>query len=670
MKFPNPLILFYVFLWMQTTVVLAAAAPLELRGTIEPTDTVGYVEAWHDPSNAATIADVASMPFERIAARSVDFGYTKGTIWLRLRLRNAMAAGSGWRLHFRENFFTQIQVHVAKPGAPPVLVERQGPETRFAERQFSYPDVVIPLDLPPGKDATVYVAYQSSGSSETSFSLRTADDFAMLAATRIAKNFAYYGMMLFLAIAATVAFLVTRLGVFAGYCAYAVAGFMFLMHADGNAFRYLWPEWPAFNAYASVLTGWGVIFAGSNFARQFLQTRQYHRVFDAMLLAAMIIACAMVLATVAADTQMIKKYMVLLAFISILLFTLAGLNAARTRFREVRFYVLAWTGALISSGIMMARHWLGIDISEEVQFDSMRIVTIFDAAFMGLAILDRFNQLKRARQQALESSLTAAQRSLDLSRRLQELEERYSVANELAETRGRRLTDTAHDLRQPLHALRLNVQALVENPSGGGLKATEVEETFTYLETLVTEELNAQTRSSVRPRSQPAAVSQVSAVLTRIEEMFEADAREKGLELRVVSSGQRVALPMLDLMRISGNLVSNAVKYSDAGKILVGARRRSDCIRLEVHDAGAGMSLTEFQQAMARGERLTREAGAIEGYGLGLNIVSELAAKHGLKTGLLPRPSGGTSVYVELPRATPPIEDGTQGAAVRRFVDS
>lgn len=650
MKFLNPLILFYFVLCAQTTVALAAATPLELREPLESERLAGHVEAWLDLSNAATVDDIGDMPFQRVPSRSVDFGYTKGTIWLRVELLNTTDQAD-WRLHFRENFFQYIEAHSSVGDGVLRLIERHDGETTFNERLFTYPDVVIPLVLPVDQTTTIYIAYRSGGASETSFSLRSADSFAMHAATRIAKNFAYYGMMLFLAIAATVAFLVTRLNVFAGYCVYAIAGLMFLMHADGNAFRYLWPEWPAFNAYASVLTGWGVIFTGSNFARQFLQTRQYHPVFDTLLLAAVIVASAMVLATAVADTQMIKKYLVLLAFISILLFALAGLNAARTRFREVRFYVLAWTGALISSGIMTARHWLGIDISEEVQFDSMRIVTIFDAAFMGLAILDRFNQLKQTRQQALESSLTAAQKSLDLSRRLQELEERYAVATELAETRGRKLTDTAHDLRAPLHALRLNVQALVDDPSGGGLKATDVEETFTYLEALVSEELNVQARGpAVQPKA-PAQAVQVSAVLKRIEEMFGPDAREKDLDLRVVSSGQSVAVPTLDLMRIVGNLVSNAVKYSDQGKILVGARRRGDMIRLEVHDTGAGMSEAEFRQALARGERLAQEGGSIDGHGLGLSIVSELVAKHGLNAGLLPRSTPGTSVFVELPRA-------------------
>ncbi|MEL7153171.1 MAG: sensor histidine kinase, partial [Pseudomonadota bacterium] len=583
--------------------------------------------------------------------RSADFGYTKGTIWLRMNVLNLTEASTDWRMHFRENFFPFIRVYVATDGGTPVLIEAHDQDMPFTGRKLSYPDVMVPLVLPLGERSTIYVAYQSGGASQTSFALRTAESFATHATTRTAKNFIYYGMMLFLMIAATVAFLATRLGVFAAYAAFALSGVMFLMHADGNAFRYLWPNWPHFNAFASILTGWGVIVSGSNFARHFLQTRKFHRVFDVLLLGAMILATGMVLSTVIVDTQWVKKYLVLLAFLSIVLFTLSGLNAARTRFREVRFYVLAWSGAVISSAIMTARHWLGIDISEEFQFDSMRIVTVFDAAFMGLAILDRFNQLKHARQQALESSLSAAQQSLELSRRLRELEERVEVAQDLAETRGQRLSDTAHDLRQPLHALRLNVQALVNNPTGSSVKATDIEETFTFLETLVASELNAQ--STVVEAAAPTrdrVDTELGQVLGRINDMFGPDARAKGLELSVVPSGARFAVPALDLMRIAGNLVSNAIKYTETGKVLVGVRRVDGMPRLEIHDTGSGMTETDFQQALQRGARLENGVDLAEGHGLGLSIVSKLAAEHGLEVQLIPRNGGGTSIGVHLPR--------------------
>lgn len=648
MKFLNLLTFLISFIWVQPAISQASPVPLDLTKSVASGDLIGHMESWLDKSNAYTIEARDDMPFRVIESRGVDYGYTTGTVWLRVTIRNSTDDEDDWRILFRENFFPYLRVYVQYGSDAPLLIEKHDPSTRFRDRELAYPELLIPLKVPVGDTATVYVSYRSSGSSQTSFAIMTAGDFADRAAMRIARNFAYYGMILFLAFASGVAFLVTRSGIFAGYCAYALAVLLFLMHADGNAFRYLWPDWPRFNGFASILAGWAVIVTGANFARMFLQTRKLHRTFDLLLLAAIIAATVCVLASAVIGAQLVKKYLILLAFASILLFTLAGFNAARTRFREVRFYVLAWAGAVISSGIMTARHWLGIDISEEVQLDSMRIVTIFDAAFMGLAIVDRFNQLKRARQQALESSLSAARRSLELSNRLRELEEDFSAAQELAETRGQRISDTAHDLRQPLHALRLNVQALVNNPSNAGLKASDVEETFSYLETLVANELNAQSHSTEAPDPEHER-SGVATVFKRLEEMFAPDARDKGLDLRIVPSSAVVGMSPLDLMRVASNLVSNAIKYTETGRVLVGIRHGNAGPRLEVHDTGAGMTEAAFEQARKRGERLEGLSGSVEGHGLGLSIVCRLLAARGLAIGLLPRRSRGTSIFVDLP---------------------
>lgn len=648
MKLLTSLALLCVVIWAETAVAQVASPTLDLRGSLDSRGLIGHVDSWLDTSNSYTIDSRDDMPFRPVTSRSVDYGYVKGTVWLRISVRNLTEASTQWRAHLRENFFPFVRAYAQQGSQAPVIVEKQDLTTRFQDRALTYPNIVIPLTLPVGEVTTIYISYRSGGSSQTSFSLKTAEDFAVHATIRVAKNFAYYGMMMFLTIAATIAFLATRQIVILAYGAYAFAALMFMMHADGNAFRYLWPGAPVFNSYASLFTGMGVIVCGANFARHFLQTRVYHPIFDALLLGVMGVTTLLVASALFVDAQLIKKGLVLMAFSSILLFTLAGLNAARTRFREVRFYVLAFCGAVISSAIMTARHWLGIDISEEFQFDSMRIVTTLDAAFMGLAILDRFNQMKRARQRALESSLSAAQQSLELSRRLQELEEDYVAAQELAETRGRRISDTAHDLRQPLHALRLNVQALVNTPSSSGLNASDVEETFAYLETLVANELSAQSES-VGTTAPEREQSEIANLFKRLEDMLGPDAREKGLDLRIVPSSRTVAMPALDLMRIASNLVSNAIKYTEAGKVVVGIRQRGGTLRLEVHDTGAGLTGQTFAQARMRGQRLENGDGSAGGHGLGLSIVCRLLAERGLAIGLLPRRTGGTSVFVELP---------------------
>ncbi|GGA09348.1 hypothetical protein GCM10011498_06600 [Amylibacter cionae] len=457
-------------------------------------------------------------------------------------------------------------------------------------------------------------------------------------------------MLLLLILIAFAAFFATHQVIFAAYSTFATFGLLFIMHADGNAFQYLWPSLPLFNGYSSILLGTGLIASGANFTRLFLSTRDHHPWLDKVLLALIFGVLALVVSTVVVDTQPVKKLLVLLALCAAILFTLSGVIAARKRFKEVRFFAIAWFGAVISSGIMTSRHWFGIEISEEVQFDSMRIVFVMDAALMGAAILDRFNQLRQARADALQLSLSEAERNLKISRRLRDLETRYAMALKFAESSNQRIADTVHDIRQPLHALRLNIQQMVDGQGRGARRDTagQIEETFTYLEELVSQKLNISVEEweldASKPKQETVAIGEV---LRNVHEMFAPDAAAKGVSLRSVPSQAQVVLPPLDLMRIVTNLVSNGIKYTPKGKVLFGVRRHKSALWLHVYDRGSGLSpeaLNHMRLRAVRGDT----AMSTEGHGLGLSIVQSLVEKHGLRLRTRLLKGGGSCVSVLL----------------------
>ena len=616
----------------------------------------GHVAALRDPGGGLDLEDVRDADFTPVQGQAADFGYTEDAVWLRVRVANDTADVRDWRLHFRSNFLPEFAVWMLDAAGRVTVLEDQRPDSGFRTRRVAYPELAVAFELPPGEAATLYVRYTSGGSSNLSFAVRTADSFNALAARQTARNFIFYGMMLLLTVAALLACALTRRAIFGAYGCYAGVAMLFVMHADGNTFQYLWPGAPVFNAYASVLLGAGLIVFGANFARMFLRTKVFHPVLDVLLLGLIGLALTMVAVTAFGFTQEIKKALVLTAFLSCVLFTVAGLVAARTRFREVRFYVVAWLGAVAASAIMTGRHWLGLEISEEFQFDAMRVVMVTDAMMMGLAILDSINQMRQAQRQALETALTEAQRNLDLSRRLSHLEERHALAETLAETSQRRLDDTAHDLRQPLMALRLNVQRLLGDAATGSRvvpRREDFEKSFDYLERLVASELQRHdSAADAGPAAEEAAAAgrPVDDVLGTVAAMFAPAATGQGVALRHVRSRARTTLPSLVLMRIASNLVANAIQHGGPGRVVIGLRRAGGGLRLEVHDNGPGLSPSEFARARARSVRLDPSRAA-EGAGLGLAIVDGLARDNGLRVALCPGRRDGTGISVTLPTA-------------------
>ena len=143
-------------------------------------------------------------------------------------------------------------------------------------------------------------------------------------------------MILILITVASGALVLFRQPVFAACGAYLCSVLLYVAHADGIGFQYLWPNLPQFNSMVSVVFGSGVMVFGGLFAIAFLQTARFHRIMDRVLLA--FIASVMVFDVVlwATDPQLLKRLLVIMISVSALTFLTAALVAARTRFREVR----------------------------------------------------------------------------------------------------------------------------------------------------------------------------------------------------------------------------------------------------------------------------------------------------------------------------------------------
>jgi CheY-like chemotaxis protein len=117
----------------------------------------------------------------------------------------------------------------------------------------------------------------------------------------------------------------------------------------------------------------------------------------------------------------------------------------------------------------------------------------------------------------------------------------------------------------------------------------------------------------------------VARVLQRIDATFDQAAREKGLRLRVVRSDAWVRSDVLLLERILLNLVSNAVRYTSRGGIVVGCRQRGEMLRIEVWDSGPGIPEGHRQNIFGEFFQLpASERNRYGGLGLGLAIVDRL----------------------------------------------
>lgn len=214
--------------------------------------------------------------------------------------------------------------------------------------------------------------------------------------------------------------------------------------------------------------------------------------------------------------------------------------------------------------------------------------------------------------------------------------------------RARFLAAASHDLRQPLYALTLFSSALKSGVTDKAqlARASRIQECVATLDQLFSEllDISRLDTGAIQPKSIRFALDDL---LDEVNRTFRPIAEERGLRLVLRKTDAWVLADRTMLARILNNLVSNALRYTQAGGILVGVRRAGDRhVRIEVWDTGSGIALEHqsrvfeefFQVEATRRDSDRREYGM----GLGLATVQRLAALLGIEVKLRSRPGRGS----------------------------
>ncbi len=105
------------------------------------------------------------------------------------------------------------------------------------------------------------------------------------------------------------------------------------------------------------------------------------------------------------------------------------------------------------------------------------------------------------------------------------------------------------------------------------------------------------------------------------------------------------------LKRLLQNLISNAIKYTSNGKVLIGVRGHSEEVTIEIHDTGIGIAKEELPSVFKEFKRLTAGTHLAPGLGLGLSIVERISKRLGHKVSINSVVNHGTRFQVSVARA-------------------
>jgi PAS domain S-box-containing protein len=240
------------------------------------------------------------------------------------------------------------------------------------------------------------------------------------------------------------------------------------------------------------------------------------------------------------------------------------------------------------------------------------------------------------------------------------IEQALAQAKEEAEranaAKSRFLAAANHDLRQPLQAMSLLIGALsyaqIDDQARG--IAADMRETLAVMEGLLNALLDISKLDAgiVIPQERDFLAS---VFLHQLRNQFKALATEQGVRIRLFSRNDTLHTDPELLERVLHNLVSNAIRHTKRGGILIGCRRRSGRLRIEVWDSGEGIAGDHLGHIFEEFYQLGNPARNVrQGLGLGLAIAKRIAALLGLRLGVRSTVGKGSVFFVDVPLAAAP----------------
>ncbi|MEM6857471.1 MAG: PAS-domain containing protein [Pseudomonadota bacterium] len=261
----------------------------------------------------------------------------------------------------------------------------------------------------------------------------------------------------------------------------------------------------------------------------------------------------------------------------------------------------------------------GSDHRHESEQSDGRIMRIVGSPTPGGGYVTSYTDITadRRAEQALEEKV---------AERTEQLREVNEALAEATQSKTRFLATASHDLIQPLNAARLFASALGEEVSDNEALASLVSDldgSIASADRLIRAllDISKLDNGGIAPRFEEVALDQV---FEEIEREFAVQAKAKGIALRRVRTSAWVSTDRTLLTSVLRNLVSNAIRYTKRGGVLLGVRRMGDAVLLCVHDTGRGIApddIGRIFEEFQRGSSTDRE-----GLGLGLAIVRRTTA--------------------------------------------
>jgi signal transduction histidine kinase/CheY-like chemotaxis protein/HPt (histidine-containing phosphotransfer) domain-containing protein len=662
--------------------ILAAAgargADLQLDGKPDarPINLTPYWSVLEDTDQKWTIDDVtgsqlaARFTQPKLKADSLNFGLRRSAIWLRITIANKSGRDIERML---EVAFTHLHhVDFYEPADFGYAHTATGHARPFAERIVNHRHFVFPLHIPAGTELTYYLRVATGTTLDVPTKLWEPKAFEKQSLHEYIGQALYFGMLLALGLYNFLLFVSLRDRTYLYYVMFVSANALSVIAFSGVAYQFLWPESPGWSMISSMigfaLTGITLLM----FQRRLLATDITVPLLDKVMRLFIALNVLQMIGFWVLPYHKIIGTGITLDMLNMLLALVVGIACKLRGQRSARFFLLAFS-CLVFTAVLTALRSYGIKgIPNFISVYGIQIGSALEMLLLSLALADRFNQMKRDKenaQQQLVDSLKRSERILEqrvaertdellrTNRELLEHEKALEAAKEVAEEASRMksafLANMSHEIRTPMNAV-IGMAYLALRTDLTGKQRDYVEKIHRAAVSLLGIINDILDFSKIEAGKLTIEKTDFSLhdVFANVSTVTSQRAAEKGLRY-VFDVADDVPVHLsgdpLRLGQILINLVSNAIKFTPQGKVQMRCRVASSSpdsveLRFEVEDTGIGMSPEQmgklFQAFTQADDSTTRKYG---GTGLGLAISRRLVEMMGGSMSLQSQEGVGTT---------------------------
>ena len=566
-----------------------------------------------------------------------NFGYRVHPVWFRVVLRSSTASEWVWAVS------TPTLDSVAwvqwRPGSEPERSEAG--LGRMHERLVAISRLpTVKLTLAANEPVLVYMRVQSSGLMSVPVDLW--EPLAWQERQRRVHVLlgAYFGLVA--GLLAYNGFLALRLRdpAYGFYLCFGLGLSVFQLASTGFGPGFLWASHAL---WTNTIQGMSVTVFGAftmlftdSFLRLSRSSPRLHRMLTAITIAW---AIAFVLHAWL-PSQTVKAWISApLAVLTCTLVMIAGVRGYLNQTPGASYFLLGWAG-LVVAALLRALLPLSDLPPHPLLYDGLLIASAAEMLLLSLALADRIMMERRARAEA------------DVQRA------REQVAREEAQRalqeKSRFMASVAHDLQQPIYALSLATESMARRRADVvSIEALNQMQSAVFAADELLSSLAMLVRLDRADLKPDIGDFCIQPLLEQMSELFGPLAQQRGLDWRVTPSVAMVCSDPKLLARMVSNLVSNAMRYTQRGGVLLSCRLRSDHLLIQVWDTGRGIHPDEQAAVFEMHYRGTEASADEQGSGLGLSIVQRCASLLDIRVSLRSVPGRGSCFSLQVPLCSP-----------------